>query len=244
MVARFPAQISKLRPRLPATGRHSTSDLTFQPADALSPFDSALLPRAEARGAHSVALSPLDSALTESAPASPLECALTKTPGVWGSYFPPLPTFRPSDLQTLDVLLSPLCFHILTNCFSRNSLLFTTIRIAQGCTPPTLPSSVFCFQPPASTHEFSRTSGASLPSWCSFPQSLPLFSTICSLFSQNPGWGYPLAFKRPDAPSASQSNSWTRRESTKTPGAGDVSTGRPDRPSDLQTGGYDQGREM
>ncbi len=132
MVARFPAQISKLRPRLPATGRHSTSDLTFQPADALSPFDSALLPRAEARGAHSVALSPLDSALTESAPASPLECALTKTPGVWGSYFPPLPTFRPSDLQTLDVLLSPLCLHILTNCFSRNPFILITIRIARG----------------------------------------------------------------------------------------------------------------
>src|SRR5258708_40165652 len=101
MVARFPAQISKLRPRLPATGRHSTSDLTFQPADALSPFDSALLPRAEASGAHSVAPSPLDSALTESAPASPLECALTKTPGVGGVLLPSIldiQTFRPSDV--------------------------------------------------------------------------------------------------------------------------------------------------
>src|SRR5712692_8634648 len=84
MVARFPAQISKLPARLPAAGRRSTSDLTFQPADALSAFDSALLPRAEARGAHSVALSPLDSALTDcclsykqNAAVSPLESALT-----------------------------------------------------------------------------------------------------------------------------------------------------------------------
>ncbi len=124
MVARFPAQISKLPARLPAAGRRSTSDLTFQPADALSAFDSALLPRAEARGAHSVALSPLDSALTDcclsykqnaavsplestltnashlldstcfetacfdtlaqTSPASPLESALTKTPGGGG----------------------------------------------------------------------------------------------------------------------------------------------------------------
>jgi len=30
-------------------------------------------------------------------------------------------------------ILSALCFHILTNPFSRNSLVFTTIRIAQGC---------------------------------------------------------------------------------------------------------------
>ena len=29
--------------------------------------------------------------------------------------------------------LSPLCFHILTNCFSRNPFCFTTIRIAPGC---------------------------------------------------------------------------------------------------------------
>src|SRR5712692_1048509 len=102
MVARFPVQISKLPPRLPTAGRRSTSDLTFQPADALSAFDSALLPRAEARGAHSVALSPLESALTnashlldstcfeaacfytlaQTSPASPVESALTKIPGV------------------------------------------------------------------------------------------------------------------------------------------------------------------
>ncbi len=191
MVARFPVQISKVRPRLPAAGRRSTSDLTFQPADALSPFDSALLPRAEVRGAHSVALSPLDSALTESAPASPFECALAKTPGVWGSYFPPFPTFRPSDLQTLDVLLSPLCFHILTNCFPRNPFILITIRIARGCTPTTLPSSVFCFQPPASTHEFSRTSGlfALLVLFSAVPPFV--FNHLQPLFPK-PGVGVPF----------------------------------------------------
>ncbi len=31
-------------------------------------------------------------------------------------------------------VLLPLCFHILTNCFSRNSLVFTFIRIAPGVT--------------------------------------------------------------------------------------------------------------
>src|SRR5712664_4192759 len=36
------------------------------------------------------------------------------------------------SLPTTHVL-SPLCFHILTNCFSRNAFVFTTIRIAPGC---------------------------------------------------------------------------------------------------------------
>src|SRR5260370_14986171 len=30
-------------------------------------------------------------------------------------------------------VLSPLCLHILTNCFFRNAFVFTTIRIAPGC---------------------------------------------------------------------------------------------------------------
>src|SRR5713226_9416768 len=38
------------------------------------------------------------------------------------------------DLWTLEPrFLSVLCFHTLTNCFSRNPFLFTTIRIAPGC---------------------------------------------------------------------------------------------------------------
>ncbi len=63
----------------------------------------------------------------------------------------------------------------------------------------------------------------------SFSGSHPLFSTTCRLFCQNtPGCGgSSLAFKRADALFHPH-----------------VSTGRPDRPSDLQTGGYDQGREM
>src|SRR5713101_6716332 len=81
MVAPVPAQPSKLPLHLPAAARRSTNDLASQPADALSPLDSALTkcPRFSAKCAP---ISLLDSALTESAPASPLECALTKIPGV------------------------------------------------------------------------------------------------------------------------------------------------------------------
>jgi hypothetical protein len=39
-------------------------------------------------------------------------------------------------------ILSPLCFHILTNCFSRNSFVLITIRIARGCHPRTALSSL------------------------------------------------------------------------------------------------------
>ncbi len=89
MVAPVPAQTSKLPLHLPAAARRSTNDLASQPADALSPLDSALTkcPRFSAKCAP---ISLLDSALTESAPASPLECALTKTPGVGYPSFPRL----------------------------------------------------------------------------------------------------------------------------------------------------------
>jgi hypothetical protein len=51
---------------------------------------------------------------------------------------PVLPGFFPYSLPTTHYPLPtffPLCFHILTNCFSRNSLVFTTIRIAPGVYP-------------------------------------------------------------------------------------------------------------
>src|SRR5260370_21442843 len=60
-----------------------------------------------------------------------------------------------SDLLTLEPrFLSALCFHILTNCFSRNPFLFTTIRIALGCgglcvlgAPTSVPSVLSPFLP-------------------------------------------------------------------------------------------------
>jgi hypothetical protein len=54
---------------------------------------------------------------------SPLECAFTLN----------CPLTEPvlSVSVAISILLA-LCFHILTNCFSRNSFVFTTIRIARG----------------------------------------------------------------------------------------------------------------
>src|SRR6266851_9773089 len=43
------------------------------------------------------------------------------------------------DLVGGAIDLLPLCFHILTNCFSRNPFLFTIIRIAPGCGRPPSP---------------------------------------------------------------------------------------------------------
>src|SRR5260370_1553370 len=59
------------------------------------------------------------------------------------------------DLGLLEPrFLAPVCFHILTNCFSRNPFLFTTIRIAPGCgglcvlcAPTSVPSVLSPFLP-------------------------------------------------------------------------------------------------
>jgi hypothetical protein len=56
--------------------------------------------------------------------------SFAKTGGVGG-----LPLRRLSALWRyhLPVVFLGLCFHILTNCFSRKRFIFTTIRIARGC---------------------------------------------------------------------------------------------------------------
>src|SRR5216683_3626094 len=75
---------------------------------------------------------------------------------------PPLTTHH--SLPTL--FLPPLCFHILTNCFSRNPFILTTIRIAPGCGGTSLQSlSELCASAP-------------LPAGV----ANPLFSGICCLF--------------------------------------------------------------
>jgi len=50
-----------------------------------------------------------------------------------GWSLPALPFWGSSGRHHLHLPLSALCFHNLTNCFSRKLLLFTTIRIARGC---------------------------------------------------------------------------------------------------------------
>ncbi len=186
MVARFPAQISKLPPRLPAAGPRSTSDLTFQPADALSAFDSALLPLAEARGAHSVALSPLDSALTDcclsykqNAAVSPLESALTNASHLLDS-----------------TCFETACFDTLAQTSPASPLESALTKTPGGGGIPTRPR----LQRPASSIE--PPDCAYFPSPRGIPNdrfsdlqtcrhSLPLLSIVCSLFPQNTrGMGY------------------------------------------------------
>jgi hypothetical protein len=109
---------------------------TFPPSSrAVTPLSTAFLPRAKPRSTPICAASPLSAAFTPNRPLTPLSTAFTPTHRRVGGClrsFPPLVT-RHSPLS------SPLCFHILTNCFSRNAFVFTTIRIAPECHPPAPP---------------------------------------------------------------------------------------------------------
>src|SRR6266404_4324268 len=98
-------------------------------------------------------------------------------------------------LSTL--FLSALCFHILTNCFSRNPFILTTIRIAPvwGYKPP-ISLRTLCLRAAAfpdlvgvANPLFSGVCCLFSASLRSFLHSLPLFSIACSLFSQNTGGG-------------------------------------------------------
>jgi len=111
------------------------------------------LPSPSSRDAKPVTVTPLDSALTDpsqvaenTAPLSPLECALTDCdahkPFRMRSYkkcrvsphFPSLSSFAscPSPLPTLSASLS---FHALTNCKSCNFFVLTFIQNARGVYP-------------------------------------------------------------------------------------------------------------
>ena len=92
-----------------------------------------------------------------------------------------------------------LCFHNLTNPFSRNSFLFTSIQIPRGVTSSTLNVSSFrcAFRVPNTYPTLRRANPFvynGLPplwvSWPSFASPDPLFSIVCSLFCQNVGVGY------------------------------------------------------
>jgi len=108
------------------------------------------------------------------------------------SFLPPnllcaCPSARRASVPLWQSNLSPLCFHTLTNCFSRNPFVFTLICVAQGCHPnssvPARPSGGSPWQ----IHSF-QVLAASLPS---LSTSRPLFSATWSLFSQNTrvgGW--------------------------------------------------------
>jgi single-stranded DNA-binding protein len=82
-------------------------------------------------------------------------------------------------LSTL--FLPALCFHILTNCFSRNPFILTTIPIAPGC-GGTNKSTVFRYLPPLS------------PLFALFFEVSPfVFNRLQPLFAKYRGWGIPNA---------------------------------------------------
>jgi hypothetical protein len=110
---------------------------------------------------------------------------------------PPLTTHH--SLPTL--FLPPLCFHILTNCFSRNPFILITIPIAPGCGGTSLPISLrtLCLRAAACPGLVGVANPLFSGICCLFPvslrsflHSLPLFSIVCSLFPRkHPGGGYP-----------------------------------------------------
>src|SRR5882762_8460862 len=92
-------------------------------------------------------------------------------------------------------MLSPLCFHGLTNCFSRKPFIFKNICVAPPGVPPKplFPSSTTSTCRPRASILFIINQLRTLVlSSSSFSHSRPLFSTACRLFVQKQGgWGYP-----------------------------------------------------
>ena len=106
-------------------------------------------------------------------------------------------------LSTL--FLSALCFHILTNCFSRNPFILTTIRIAPGCGGTSLQSlSKLCASAPLPAPALSgwqihcfQAFAASFPSLCAlFCTPSLCFQSLAASFPKTPGGGVP-AFQPP-----------------------------------------------
>jgi hypothetical protein len=84
--------------------------------------------------------------------------------------------------------LVPLYFHDLTNPFSRNPFHFTSIQNPRGV--GVLRYSTFKVPTCNRANSFAAIDLPPLVlSWLSFPHSLPLFSTACSLFCQKQGGG-------------------------------------------------------
>src|SRR6266478_1702435 len=113
----------------------------------------------------------------------------------------PLTTHYP--LSTL--FLSALCFHILTNCFSRNPFILITIRIVPRCRGTSLQSpSKLCASAPLPAPALSRWQihcfqafAASFPSLCAlFCTPSLCFQSLAASFPKTPGGGVP-AFQPP-----------------------------------------------
>ena len=109
---------------------------------------------------------------------------------------PPLTTHH--SLPTL--FLPPLCFHILTNCFSRNPFILITIHIAPECGGTNLQSlSELCASAPLPAPTLSgwqihcfQAFAASFPSLCAlFCTPSLCFQSFAASFRKIPGVGYP-----------------------------------------------------
>src|SRR5260370_9434081 len=125
---------------------------------------------------------------------------------------PPAATLRRRSLPLLTthyplstLFLSALCFHILTNCFSRNPFILITIRIAPGCGGTSLQSlSELCASAPLPAPTFSgwqihcfQAFAASFPSLCALFSTPSLcFQSFAASFPKTPGGGGP-AFPPP-----------------------------------------------
>ena len=131
------------------------------------------------------AISPLSTAFTPKRSLNPLSTAFTQTDrGVGG-----LPSLFLATRHSPLATFLALCFHTLTNCFSHKPFIFTTIRIAPGCHPQTLPIQDFlhlcalCVSPINYVFSFTYSLFAAFSPL--FSQARPLFSSACSLFSKN-----------------------------------------------------------
>src|SRR5229473_365220 len=103
--------------------------------------------------------------------------------------FLPLPTTHHS-LPTL--LLSPLCFHTLTNQFSCNPFLFTSIQNPRGCgaKKPKLSTAFSVRSVPLWQIHLFQELAASLSSLCTlFRTRFLCFQSLAASFSKTPGWG-------------------------------------------------------
>src|SRR6266404_5928462 len=120
MVAPVPAQISKLPPCPSAAARRRS--LPHYPPRTPRTTHSLFVAPARCGG-------PLFSSLSKSLFLQPLYFHIPPNPPGCGVLFRLHSMFS----GPLRPNLSALCFHILTNCFSRNPFIFTTIPIAPGC---------------------------------------------------------------------------------------------------------------
>ena len=103
----------------------------------------------------------------------------------------PWPCGRTSEPRraAFHLALPSLCFHTLTNRFSRKPFVFTSIQIARGVMTPRFPRRI-----PSCNHAYGST--LLLPTACSLFGVLKkvkprIFSHLQPLSTKHPGWGVP-----------------------------------------------------